>query len=322
MCTPVRVRFIFTVVGFHLFARARLQAVRQLRESGSNSQPRLGNRADAFTEKRGIQAVKKEPITDQASSAAGWMSNIVTPAALVGGAAIASFFELRESLSPAARDAQWVKLLKPLTTLLLLAAFSCEMMSIFVCTVTGTMLLGNADKKSNILNTFSKSPIGMLQRELELEYLTARIGFFQGILNWLTAIAIQLTLPGYTRDEFEEMSDAAKVAALSALRFHRASASAMGTLVLMIIAFYNKHLSFYGNYASMIGRFFDLTVQRYILCQPARVVPIIALVPASICVFYVIATVVAALRIGERSTSCTQELAGILPLFRKMRCTG
>ena len=37
--------------------------------------------------------------------------------------------------------------------------------------------------------------MGMLQSELEFEYLASRVGFLNGILAWLFAISLHLTIP-------------------------------------------------------------------------------------------------------------------------------
>eukprot|EP00746_Dinoflagellata_sp_MGD_P099415 gnl/MRDRNA2_/MRDRNA2_40431_c0_seq1.p1 gnl/MRDRNA2_/MRDRNA2_40431_c0~~gnl/MRDRNA2_/MRDRNA2_40431_c0_seq1.p1 ORF type:complete len:232 (+),score=30.35 gnl/MRDRNA2_/MRDRNA2_40431_c0_seq1:40-735(+) len=149
--------------------------------------------------------------TDQSSNAYQWMTDKQTPAALVGGAAIASFFELKNHLKPELGDSKLVRLTKSMVVLFLLASFACEISCVYVCTVTSTMLLGNANRHGNVtLNTFDSSPIGMLHRELEFEYLSIRIGFFQGILNWLVAMGLQMTLPLFNRAEMDRMSEKAR----------------------------------------------------------------------------------------------------------------
>jgi hypothetical protein len=73
----------------------------------------------------------------------GWCCSLGAPSALVAAAVVATIYENIHSgdLEIVASDGRWVQLGKKLTRLLLLSAFALETMSIFVTTVTGTMLL-------------------------------------------------------------------------------------------------------------------------------------------------------------------------------------
>ena len=65
-------------------------------------------------------------------------------------------------------------------------------MAIFVTTVTGTMLLSRTlDYMDEVVPvTLETTPLAFLRSNFEFEYLTARIAFLQGVLNWMTAIAL------------------------------------------------------------------------------------------------------------------------------------
>ena len=139
-----------------------------------------------------------------------WMANLGAPAALVGGAALASFYELRPALEPHPGDKRGMRAAKKAVFFLLLSAFASEISSVFVTTVTGTLLLGQGDAKgfakgkqtiascalaAGVPGQPYASAMGMLHRELEFESLASRVGFFHGIISWLAAISIQLAIP-------------------------------------------------------------------------------------------------------------------------------
>ena len=58
--------------------------------------------------------------------------------------------------------------------------------------------------------------------------------------------------------------------------------------MIIILGFYNFHVSHYHNYGHMLWRLFSLTVQRYILPWPPRIMPLLATIPclyATACIF-------------------------------------
>ena len=97
-------------------------------------------------------------------------------------------------------DSRLVMFGKRVCRLLLLSAFALETLSIFVTTVTGTMLLSHTEASldammpTNMVNA-ETTPLSFLHDNFEFEYLTARITFLQGLLNWLGAIALSHILP-------------------------------------------------------------------------------------------------------------------------------
>ena len=65
--------------------------------------------------------------------------NLGAPAALVGGAALASVYELKSDLAPDRKDKSWVSVTKKATLVLMLSAFALEISCVFLTTVTGTV---------------------------------------------------------------------------------------------------------------------------------------------------------------------------------------
>lgn len=88
---------------------------------------------------------------EMASGAFEWCGNLGAPAALVGGAVLATMEATRSDLSPRRSDSNRRRLVKQLTRALLLSAFALEIVSIFVTTVTGTMLLAQGDRPTGEL---------------------------------------------------------------------------------------------------------------------------------------------------------------------------
>lgn len=138
------------------------------------------------------------------------MSSLISPAALVAGASLASFFELRDRLAVEEGDSHRVRVGKSLTVLLLLGAFASEIACVYVNVVTGDQIMANGDAPVS-LDAFDDlpggwgrglghkscsalSPMGFMHREMEFEYLASRVGFFQGILMWLGALSIELAV--------------------------------------------------------------------------------------------------------------------------------
>jgi hypothetical protein len=81
-----------------------------------------------------------------AGTAFDWCANLGAPAALVGGAVLATLAETREDMAPKRRDSRRTRLVKQVQRFLLVSAFGLEIISIFATTVTGTMLLSQGDR--------------------------------------------------------------------------------------------------------------------------------------------------------------------------------
>lgn len=95
------------------------------------------------------------------------------------------------------------------------------------------------------------------KKKKRFEYLATQICFLQGLLNWLAAVAVELCLPrdGETK---------------SAKLMNKCLAGWLTSLMFWMLAFYNHHLNFYSDYASMVGRFFTLFLTKYVTEFPIR----------------------------------------------------
>ena len=130
--------------------------------------------------------------------ASDWCANLAEPAALVGGAVLATLATTRQDLAPKKSDSYWRRRTKQTLRFLLLTAFGLEIASIFVTTVTSTMLLAHGDcfvKSASSIRKDYHSPMGFLSYHHEFEYLTARVAFLQGLFHWLLATALEMILP-------------------------------------------------------------------------------------------------------------------------------
>jgi hypothetical protein len=165
------------------------------------------------------------------------------------------------SLSLSKNDSTYTDLAKKVTRLLLLSAFILEIVCIFVTTVTGTMLLSRP--MTGMKNGFGTA-LGFLWQNFQFEYLTARITFLQGLLNWLAAIALEHTIP---RGEDKPAT----------IQVNKFIASSLVTLIIYMVSFYNAHLAFYGNYFGMLCTYAKVVWLRFCWHWPPRILPIFAL---------------------------------------------
>ena len=219
-------------------------------------------------------------VSDIVVSAYDWCINLGAPSALVAGAVIATIYENIGSgaLDVRTRDAPVSRFLKRLTRVLLISAFSLEVLAIFVTTVTGTMLLSRTlDYMDEIVPvTLETTPLAFLRSNFGFEYLTARIAFLQGLVNWITAIALAHIIPnsqtGLTR------------------KMNKFIGTFLLTTVLLMLAFYNNHMTFYDNYWGMLTHWFQVTLKRFVFHNPPR--PLMYLItPAMLaCLYFAIQT--------------------------------
>mmetsp|Transcript_19680 Transcript_19680/g.30344 ORF Transcript_19680/g.30344 Transcript_19680/m.30344 type:complete len:312 (-) Transcript_19680:81-1016(-) len=193
---------------------------------------------------------------DMAFNAWEWTANLGAPAALVAGAVLVTLSETREEFAPKSSDKRWVRIGKLLCRFLLATSFGLEVVSIFVSTVTGSVLLGHGEASKAAAVGYA-SCLGLLQHHHEFEFLTIQIGFLQGLLHWLGSVALELFLPKDCEST-------------SARRMNVFLASCLGSLCIWILAFYNHHLNFYSDYAHMLRRYGVLFFQRYIWTKPFR----------------------------------------------------
>lgn len=190
-----------------------------------------------------------------------WCANYAAPASLVAGAVIASFYELSKDAGMELKsgDRRATRMSKKLVKLLLMSAFSFEILCVFITTVTGTMLLSDTPLSKLPAST----AMGMLRRDYEMEYLACRLCFLQGLLNWLAAIAIQHAIP----------QDGAS---LATRRINQFVSSSLTAVVILMLAFYNDHSS-YNNYTAMLFRFAKIFFARFYGHWPPRIMPSLAL---------------------------------------------
>jgi hypothetical protein len=195
-----------------------------------------------------------------------WCANLGAPAALVAGAVLATMVEGREALAPKQADTFSTRLLKKWCRFLLLSSFGLEIISIFVTTVTGTMLLSMGDAAIRTPNVDASfiTPIGFLMHNFEFEFLTARICFLQGLFHWLGSVALEALIP--KRGERKSVT-----------YMNRFISSSLVTIILGMLSFLNSHLYFYVNYGYMLKRYAVVIFQKY-FCPPT--VMSLVLVPA------------------------------------------
>jgi hypothetical protein len=178
-----------------------------------------------------------------------WTAGLGAPAALVAGAVLATMYESREEMSPRKSDTRWIRIAKKACRFLLLSSFGLEVVSIFVTTVTGTMLLAHGDA-ATLGNMNFNSPLGFLRANWEFEYLTARIAFLLGLFTWLASVALELVIP--KRRE-----------GVAARRMNQFTASSLVTILVGMISFVNRHMSPYQNCIQMLRHYFTVCFFHY-----------------------------------------------------------
>lgn len=147
-------RAILVVVGFNLIAAIpfqsrrhgrmnyQLPAIQNKAASKRSTSTSNGSNGVLATLRGGAEFTEME----LADAAFEWCANLGAPAALVGGAVLATLSETREAMAPKRTDSQQLRLFKQLQRFLLMSAFALEIVSIFATTVTGTMLLSEGDR--------------------------------------------------------------------------------------------------------------------------------------------------------------------------------
>ena len=194
--------------------------------------------------------------TSTAFDAWEWTACLGAPAALVAGAVLVTLSETREDMAPRKTDKKWIRIVKQVTRFLLMSSFALEVVSIFVSTVTGTVLLSHGEAAAKAAVGYS-SPLGLLHHHHEFEYLTITVAFLQGLFHWLAAAALEIIIPKPGEG-------------LSSKRMNKCLASCLATLCFWILAFYNNHLTFYGDYFGMVRRVVCLFIKRYLGNWPPR----------------------------------------------------
>ena len=108
---------------------------------------------------------------------------------------LVTLYETREEYTPKSTDKRWVQIAKLLYRFLLATSFGLEVVSIFVATVTGSVLLGHGEVTAKAATAGYTSCLALLHHHHEFNYLTIQIGFLQGLLHWLASVALELSIP-------------------------------------------------------------------------------------------------------------------------------
>ena len=188
-------------------------------------------------------------VFEVATGAFDWTCNLGAPAALVAGAVMATSQEYKddESLVTREADQKWVRQAKKVIKVLLVGSFACEVLCVFVSTVTGTMLLSSGEGTAHAVKSLvgRDTAMGFLQANHEFEYLTCRLSFLNGLLSWLGAVALKYAIPQPEEGE-------------STRKMNRFAASLLTSTMVLMVSFYNAHLNFYPNYIQMVLRWCKL----------------------------------------------------------------
>ena len=210
--------------------------------------PRLTLRAPRRPRSTTLKASAAD-VFEVATGAFDWTCNLGAPAALVAGAVMATSQEYKDDESLVTREAdhKWVRQAKKMIKVLLVGSFACEVLCVFVSTVTGTMLLSSGEGTAHAVKALRgrDTAMGFLQANHEFEYLTCRLSFLNGLLSWLGAVALKYAIPQPEEGE-------------STRKMNRFAASLLTSTMVLMVSFYNAHLNFYPNYIQMVLRWCKL----------------------------------------------------------------
>ena len=227
-----------------MLARAALFAAATQAFTG----PRLTLRAPRRPRSTTLKASAAD-VFEVATGAFDWTCNLGAPAALVAGAVMATSQEYKDDESLVTREAdhKWVRQAKKMIKVLLVGSFACEVLCVFVSTVTGTMLLSSGEGTAHAVKSLRgrDTAMGFLQANHEFEYLTCRLSFLNGLLSWLGAVALKYAIPQPEEGE-------------STRKMNRFAASLLTSTMVLMVSFYNAHLNFYPNYIQMVLRWCKL----------------------------------------------------------------
>lgn len=223
------------------------QHSRRVSSSSSTTTPTLASTTTALFVYDHVAGIDSQLLFDTWE----WNANLASPAALVAGAVLATLIDGRDAMSPKVTDRRVVRHLKKACRLLLLSSFGLEVVSIFVTVVMGTLLLSVGDAPWAIIDTTANSPMGLMQKNFEFEYLTARITFLQGLFNWLASVALEILIPR-------------RMEGHSTRRMNRFISSCLMTIIIAMLSFLNRHVVFYDNYTQMLKKWARLSWERFI----------------------------------------------------------
>ena len=119
-------------------------------------------------------------------------------------------------------------------------------------------------KDFNQVVSTATTPLGFLRDQFEFEYLTARIAFLQGLVNWLAAVGVNAWLS----DEENRMASQ---------KMNRFMATALFLTIVVMMCFYNNHLTFFHNYGEMLLRWITVSFKGFYWRWPPRPMDVILL---------------------------------------------
>ncbi|KAL7572237.1 hypothetical protein ACA910_011766 [Epithemia clementina (nom. ined.)] len=120
------------------------------------------------------------------------------------------------------------------------------------------------------------TPLAFLRSNFEFEYLTARIAFLQGLVNWIVAIALAHLIPNSQTGLIRKMN--------------KFIGAFLLTTVLLMLSFYNNHMTFYDNYWGMLTHWLAVTLKRFVFHSPPRPLMFLIFPAIGACVYFGIQT--------------------------------
>ncbi len=241
--------FPVTGLGRNPTSHPLFQSKTTTRGGGRSLSSHFTNRIDSISTLQTLRGGGDVDIDELVGDAYDWCNNLGAPAALVAGAVIATLYEnIRGGqLELHKGDTPYIMAAKKLTNMLFLSAFAMQIVSIFVTTVLGGVL---RSYDFSTTKSTATSGLAFLKENYEFEFLTTRLSFLQGLLNWLAGVAVEYTIPRKGEGQ-------------AAKKMDHFVAISLATLIILLLSFYNSHLTFYDNYFHMLRRWLHVTAVKY-----------------------------------------------------------
>lgn len=217
-----------------------------------------------------------EEVEALAGESFDWLSNLGAPAALVAGAIMATLVEQDDMLKTNERDTKaWARMIKRGAHVLLITAFAMSLFSIFGTTVTGRMLKGLGDgHKTDWVET--TSAMAFMHTNLPFEFLICRFCFLQSMLNWMAGMA------------FIYIGNAPAQGGKASTKMMYFMGFLLLSVVMLMVAFLNLHMSFYANYMGMVAHFAQVFLHQYFICATIRPMAWVSLATFGTSLYYLV----------------------------------
>ena len=151
-------------------------------------------------------------------------------------------------------------------------------------------------------NALAESPVAMLTREFEYEYVAVRWQFVTGMMFFVFAQALRV---------YRELSASPYLA--------KAGFFFLVSIAMQMLAFFNAQLVFYGGYFSLFSRFIQLSLKRVVNTYTGafQIMPFFAIVTFVIAITYAVLALIDVDKDGQLTVEDLKILAKSIPFLKR-----